>query len=112
MKTELEKRAEAWAFVHLDEIEQGTIPRRVVSESGEILPERILEEAPKVFHRMKAAYFCGYQDGVRALLTGVEREKQYHEFLDEKGEMRHPILACKEIISYGRALLGPKKEGE
>lgn len=44
------------------------------------------------------------------MLKGIEREKQYHEFLEEKGEMRHPVLACKEIAGYARALAKREKE--
>lgn len=38
------------------------------------------------------------------VLRGIDREQAYHEFLEEKGEMRHPILACKSIRSWVRAL--------
>jgi hypothetical protein len=51
----------------------------------------------------------GYQAALEAVLAAIDREQNYHEFLDEKGEMRHPILACKEIRGYVRALKGQPK---
>lgn len=43
-------------------------------------------------------------EALDAVLKAIDREQAYHEFLEEKGEMRHPILPCKEIRHYVRAL--------
>ncbi|CAM6004918.1 unnamed protein product [Sphagnum balticum] len=46
---------------------------------------------------------------IEQVLAGIAREQQYHEFLESRDEpMRHPVLACKEISSYVKALLKEK----
>ncbi len=57
---------------------------------------------------LSTAFILGADWALNEVLAGIEREKNYHEFLEEKGEMRHPILACKEIASYVRALMGER----
>lgn len=51
------------------------------------------------------AYAEGYKNAIDDILGGIQREQQYHEWIDKEGsQVRHPVLACKEIASYARAL--------
>jgi hypothetical protein len=45
------------------------------------------------------------RDTIEKVLSAIDREINYHEYLEEQGEpMRHPVLACKVIAGYVRAL--------
>lgn len=52
----------------------------------------------------------GRRKGIEEVMKAIDREINYHEYIDERGaEMRHPIAACREIQGYCRALIGEKK---
>lgn len=110
-KTPIEQAAEEWALGELSEYERSLIPRAIIPETGEVLLDYDLEQAPKQFFVLRKG-FCAGAEFERKRAEGLAAKAQEAVEWHKKSGSYHCTIGWLEdaLAAYRGSGGEPMKE--